>query len=163
MLRRIEVHASLPHPVERVFAYLADPTRWHEFAPAVALRRQIGGGPVEVGTRWEAVDRIGPFRVHFTDELTELVERRRVVWTSSAPWNARTTYACEADGDGTRVDAVYEGDVSGWLRLIGWVPTRVMALVLAGDFRRMRRLLDAEERRSAPAQDQRGIHPAEAE
>ncbi len=163
MLRRIEVETRLPHPVERVFAYLADPTRWHEFAPAVALRRQMGDGPVEVGTRWEAIDRIGPFRVYFTDELTELEPNRRVVWSSSAPWNARTSYACVADGDGTRVNAVYEGDVSGWLRLIGWVPSRVMAMVLAGDFRRMRRLLAAEEWRSARAQDQRGVHPAEAE
>jgi uncharacterized protein YndB with AHSA1/START domain len=163
MLRRIEVEAILAHPVDRVFGLLADPTRWHEFAPAVALRRRMGDGPVEIGSRWEAIDRIGPFKVRFTDELTELVANRRVVWTSSAPWNARTTYACTADGVGTRVNAVYEGDVSGWLRLIGWVPTRVMALVLAGDFRRMRRLLAAEDRRSSGAQDQRGIHPAEAE
>jgi len=42
MWRRIEVNAWVDHPVERVFAYLANPLLWHEFAPACVYRRQIG-------------------------------------------------------------------------------------------------------------------------
>lgn len=138
MMRRVEIAVRLDHPVDRVFAYLADPERWHEFAPAVALRRRIGDGPPVVGARWTAIDRIGPFRVHFVDELVEHEPNRRVVWSSSAPWNARTEYACEPHGGGTRVRARYEGDIEGWLRLLGVVPARVMAKVLEQDFRRLR-------------------------
>ena len=61
MWRRIEVNARVDHPVERVFAYLANPLLWHEFAPAVVYRRQIGELPPD-GTRWMATDQIGPFR-----------------------------------------------------------------------------------------------------
>ena len=50
MQRRVDVDVILEHPVERVFAYLADPLRWREFAPAVAMRRQIGNEPPGIGT-----------------------------------------------------------------------------------------------------------------
>jgi uncharacterized protein YndB with AHSA1/START domain len=145
MLRRVEVTATLDHPVERVFAYLADPLRWHAFAPACVYRRQIGEGPPEIGTRWEATDLIGPFPMRFVDELVELEPNRRVAWWSSAPWNARVEYAVEPDAGGTRVRATYEGDISGWLRiLVGWLPPRLTHWILAQDFRRLARLLDRE-------------------
>jgi hypothetical protein len=154
MRRRVEVNARIDQPVERVFAYLADPMRWHEFAPACIYRRQIGDGPAVVGTRWEATDLIGPFPVRFVDELVALEENRRVVWWSSAPWNARVEYACEPDGEGgTRIRATYEGDISGSLRLlVGWIPARLTHWILAQDFRRLRRLLARESRRAVAAE-----------
>jgi hypothetical protein len=143
MWRRVEVNSSIDQPVERVFAYLADPMRWHEFAPACVHRRQIGDGTPEVGTMWEATDLIGPFPFRFVDELTELEPNRRVVWWSSAPWNARVEYDCLPDGNGgTCIRATYEGDISGPLRLlVGWLPARVTHWILAQDFRRLRRVL----------------------
>jgi len=120
----VEVNASIDQPVERVFPYLADPRRWHQFAPACVYRQQIGDAPPEIGTRWEATDLIGPFPMRFIDELVELQPNRRVVWHSSAPWNARVEYACQPDTDGgTRIRATYAGDISGSLRvLVGWIP-----------------------------------------
>jgi uncharacterized protein YndB with AHSA1/START domain len=151
MWRRVEVHAAIDQPVERVFRYLADPLRWHEFAPACVYRRQIGDEPPVVGTRWEATDMIGPFAFRFTDELVELEPNRRVVWWSSAPWNARVDYACEADGArGTWIHATYHGDISGPLRmLVGWLPGWATHWILAQDFRRLRRVLA----RKIPAAD----------
>ena len=143
MWRRVEVKTGIDQPVERVFAYLADPLRWHEFAPACVYRRQIGSDPPVIGTRWEATDLIGPFPFRFVDELVELEPNRRVVWWSSAPWNARVEYDCEADGvGGTRIRATYEGDINGALRvLVGWLPAPVTQRILAHDFRRLRRVL----------------------
>lgn len=145
MWRQVEIEASLNHPPQRVFAVLADPVRWHEFAPAVERRHQITAGPVGIGTRWAATDRIlGPFKVHFTDELAERETDRRVVWHSTAPWNSRVEYICEPIGRGTRVVARYEGDVAGWLRLVALLPTAVLAWILRRDFHGLRALLDAE-------------------
>jgi uncharacterized protein YndB with AHSA1/START domain len=151
MLRRVEVTATLDHPVERVFAYLADPMRWHDFAPACIYRRQIGAEAPRVGTRWEATDLIGPFPMRFVDELLELEPNRRVAWWSSAPWNARVEYACEPTSEGgTQVRATYEGNISGSLcLLVGWLPGRVTWWILAQDFRRLGHVLDREERRHA--------------
>jgi uncharacterized protein YndB with AHSA1/START domain len=145
MWRRIVVNARVDHPVERVFAYLADPLLWHEFAPAVVFRRQIGDRPPDVATRWMATDQVGPFRFHFVDELAELEPNRRVAWISSAPWNARVEYDCTPEPNGTRIQATYEGDVVGLLRvLVGWLPTGVFGWILSRDFRRLNRVLARE-------------------
>jgi Polyketide cyclase / dehydrase and lipid transport len=140
--RRVVVNATIGHPVEAVFAHLANPLRWHEFAPAVAFRQPIGDGPVRVGSRWMSTDRIGPFRVHFVDELAAVESNRRVVWLSSAPWNARVEYHCSSDGHSTRIRATYEGTLSGPLRWqVGWLPSWATHWILAQDFRRLNRLL----------------------
>jgi uncharacterized protein YndB with AHSA1/START domain len=145
MWRRIEVNAWVDHPVERVFAYLADPLLWHEFAPACVFRRQIGNQPPDLGSQWMATDQIGPFRFHFVDELAELEPNRRVVWLSSAPWNAQVEYLCTADGARTRIRATYRGDVVGFLKvLVGWLPTRAFGWILARDFQRLGRVLSKE-------------------
>jgi len=147
MWRRIEVNARVDHPVERVFAYLANPLLWHEFAPACVFRRQTDDLPPDIGSQWMATDQIGPFRFHFVDELAELEPNRRAVWLSSAPWNARVEYLCAADGDRTRIRATYEGDVDGFLRiLVGWLPTRAFGWILARDFHRLNRVLTSERR-----------------
>lgn len=146
-VRHMVVNATVSHPIDQVFAYLADPTKWHDFAPAVEFRRQIGTGPVRVGTRWMATDRIGPFRAHFIDELELLEENRRVAWLSSAPWNARVEYACETAGAGTRIRADYFGTLSDSLRWqVGWIPVWGWNLILAQDFRRLDRLLTRKAR-----------------
>ena len=145
MWQRIEVNAWVDHPIERVFAYLANPLLWHEFAPACVYRRQIGDLPPDVGSQWMATDQIGPFRFHFVDELAELEPNQRVVWLSSAPWNARVEYLCTADGDRTRIRATYQGDVVGFLQvLVGWLPTRAFGWILARDFHRLGRVLSRE-------------------
>ena len=149
MWREVEVRALIDEPVERIFAYLADPLRWHEFAPACVLRRRIGDGPSTVGARWEAADRIGPFTIRFVDEMVELEPNLRVVWLSSAPWNARVEYTCEETPAGTVIHARYGGAMSGWMRLVGLVPRPVMGWILSQDFRRLRTLL-AAERQAAP-------------
>lgn len=147
--RGVEVNATIGHPVEQVFRYLADPLLWHRFAPAVAFRRRVDDDPVAIGSRWMATDRIGPFRVHFVDELADLEPHRRVVWISSAPWNARVEYSCEAVGESTRVRATYEGTLGGRLRvLVGWLPRWATRLILAQDLRRLDRLLTREVRES---------------
>lgn len=140
--RRIVVDATVNHRVEAVFAYLADPTKWHDFAPAVEYRKQIDAGPPGVGTRRMATDRIGPFRAHFIDQLDVLDENRRVVWLSSAPRNSRVEYVCEQSGTGTRIRAYYVGELGNSLRWqVGWLPGWAWRLILAQDFRRLNRLL----------------------
>ena len=158
MRRYVEVNATIAYPVDRVFPYLADPLRWHEFAPACVFRRQIGDEPPRIGTRWMATDRIGPFRFHFIDELAVLEPNRRVVWLSSAPWNSRVEYACSPAGESTDIQASYEGDISGSLRLLTWwLPPGLVRWVLSQDFRRLDDRLDREA--TAANRWQRGHRP----
>jgi len=144
--RRVTFDVHLDHPPSRVFPYLADPGRWPEFAPAVDSRRPLDEGALRVGSRWAAVDRIGPFRVRFTDVLEVVEHDRRVVWHSTSPWNSRVEYVTSPVGGGTRVRADYHGDVADWLRLLALLPTSVLARILQRDFTGLRRVLDAEDR-----------------
>lgn len=146
-VRRIVVDAVVDHGIEAVFPYLADPTQWHHFAPAVAFRKQIDAGPPGVGTTWMATDRIGPWRIHFIDRLELLESNRRVVFLSSAPWNARVEYSCAASGERTRIRAEYEGALSDSLRWqVGWLPGWAWHRILAQDFRRLDRVLARQAR-----------------
>ncbi|MFI2702877.1 SRPBCC family protein [Cellulosimicrobium composti] len=149
MRRRVTIEEHLDHPPSRVFPYLADPCRWPLFAPAVHSRRPLDDGPLRVGQRWAGVDRIGPFRVRFTDVLEAVDPGRRVVWYSTSPWSSRVEYVCTPDGPGTRVRADYDGDVSAWLRGLALLPTAVLARVLRRDFAGLRRVLEAEDRTAA--------------
>jgi len=150
MWRRVTLDVHLDHPPSRVYPYLADPGRWPEFAPAVDSRRPLDGGPLQVGNRWAAVDRIGPFRIRFTDVLEVVEPDRRVVWHSTSPWNSRVEYVCTPDAGGTRVRADYGGDVASWLRLVALLPTFVLARILLRDFTGLRRVLEAADRARAP-------------
>jgi hypothetical protein len=154
MWRRVQLEATIDYPPAQVFPHLADPARWVEWAPAVVERRPLGHGAPVVGSRWAAVDRIGPFRVHFTDELVVLDADERVVWDSTTPWNSRVEYRCVPEEGGTRVLASYEGDVAGWLRLVALLPTPVLRRILMRDFTGLRRIL-AAQRVSASAGQQR--------
>lgn len=147
MWKRVVLDVHLPHPPERVYPYLADPARWPEFAPAVEFRQRIGDGPPEVGSRWWAIDRIGPFRVRFADVLESVEPGRLVVWHSTSPWNSRVEYACASENGGTRVHAVYEGDIAGWLRVVAFLPAFAWDWILMRDFQGLTRLLHAEDRR----------------
>lgn len=146
MWRRVVLDVLLPHPPVRVHPLLADPARWPDFAPAVAFRQRIGDGPPDVGSRWWAVDRIGPFRVRFADVLESIDPGERVVWHSTSPWNSRVEYLCVPEGGGTRVHARYEGDIAGWLQLTALLPDFAWKWVLMRDFHGITRLLDAEDR-----------------
>jgi Polyketide cyclase / dehydrase and lipid transport len=156
--RRVTVDATVHHPVEDVFPYLADPLRWREFAPAAFFREQIDEGPPRVGTRWRATDRIGPFHAHFVDTLDALEENARAVWLSSAPWNSRVEYACRPVGPVTCIHAEYAGVLSGAMRWqLGWLPDWGTHAILAQDFRRLDRLLT---RRAGAAQRRTLRHAA---
>ena len=146
MWRRVTLDVHLDHPPARVYPYLADPCRWPEFAPAVDSRRPLDSGPLQVGHRWAAVDRIGPFRVRFTDILEVVEHDRRVVWHSTSPWNSRVEYVCTPDAGGTRIYADYGGDVDAALQLVALLPTFVLAQILRRDFSGLRRVLEEEDR-----------------
>ena len=119
MWRRVTLDVHLDHPPSRVYPYFADPGRWPEFAPAVDSRRPLDSGPLQVGNRWAAVDRIGPFRIRFTDVLEVVEPDRRVVWHSTSPWNSRVEYVCTPDAGArgsTPTTAATSPPGSGWWR-----------------------------------------------
>ena len=139
---RIDFTISFAQPVEVVFPYLADPSTWGDYVPAVVERSLKTDGPIGPGSTWKSIDRVGPFRVEFTDELVELESDRRVRWRHSPPWNALTECLVEPTESGCDVSVHFEARLTGKLRWMDLMPDAMATRVLRADFERLRRLLD---------------------
>jgi uncharacterized protein YndB with AHSA1/START domain len=131
------------HPVERVWPYLSEPETWLEYVPALVERTRIGEGPVGPGTKWKAVDRVGPLTVEFTDELVELEPYKRVVWHHSSPWNAETEYRVEASDDATILHVSFVAKLQGKLWLMDLMPDSWATNVFRKDMERLEGVLDS--------------------
>ena len=132
------------YPVAQVFPYLAEPERWLEYVPALIERTKLGEDPVGPGTKWKSVDRVGPLRVEFTDELVEIEPNRRVVFKQSSPWNSQVEYRVEADGDSTVLHVHWEGKLEGKIRWLDLMPDSWATKIFTNDMRRIGDVLQAK-------------------
>jgi uncharacterized protein YndB with AHSA1/START domain len=132
------------HPVEIVWSYLAEPEKWLEYVPALVERTRIDSGPIGPGSRWRSVDRVGPLRVEFTDELVAIEPFHRVIFKQSSPWNSQTEYRVEADGNGTVVHVHFEGTPTGKIRWLDLMPDWLATRVYRNDMQNLTRVLGTE-------------------
>jgi uncharacterized protein YndB with AHSA1/START domain len=137
---RVRFEVAFPQPAEEVFPYLADPSTWPSWVPGIE-RRPAGDGPIATGARWDSIDKVGPLRIRFTDELVELEPGRRVVFTQSAPWNGRTELSCERRQGATLVRVSFDATPSGLLMPLRLLPDRLAARLWRSDFERLRTML----------------------
>lgn len=133
---------TLDHPVEVVWPYLAEPEKWLEYTPSLAERTRLDNGPIAPGSIWRSADRIGPVRVHFTDELIEMEPMRRVVWKQSAPWNSEVEFRLESVGKATTVHIDFTGRPSGKIRWLDLVPDPLATVIYRNDMKTLASLLD---------------------
>jgi uncharacterized protein YndB with AHSA1/START domain len=140
---RIRFEVSFSQPAERVFPYLADPSTWRSWSPAVVERRRIGEGPIVVGARWTSIDKVGPFRIQFTDELVEFEPDCRVVFRHSAPWNGQTAFVCERRQGATLVRAALDARPRGLLTPLRLLPDSLASRVWKSDFERLESVVTA--------------------
>lgn len=130
------------HPVEKVWPYLAEPEQWHEYVPALVERTRIDSGPIGPGSRWRSVDRVGPLRVEFTDELVAIEPNHRVIFKQSSPWNSQGGFRVEADGNGSVVHVNFWGKPSGKIRWLDVMPDWLATRVFRHDMQNLTRVLD---------------------
>ncbi len=132
------------HPVERVWPYLAEPEKWLDYTPALLERTRIDSGPIRPGSTWRSVDRAGPVRVEFADELVELEPHRRVVWKQSSPWNSRVEFTVEPVGEETILHVDFEGRPSGKIRWLDLMPDFLATKVYQNDMKTLAGVLDRQ-------------------
>lgn len=138
---RIDFTLPFAQPPEVVFPYLADPSTWGDYISGALERTLISDGPVGPGSRWRCLDKVGPLRVEYTDELLELEPDRRVRWRHGPPWNATTEALIEPTDGGSNVTVRFEGRLSGKLRWMDLVPDLLATRVFRRDYERLRTLL----------------------
>jgi uncharacterized protein YndB with AHSA1/START domain len=133
-LIRIELTIEIDRPVERVFAYVTDPSKLGEWQPNLIEATNETEGPLGRGTRLRETRR-GPFgrTVEAVVEVAEYEPNARFdlrIVSGPLPIDGRHAFRAR-DGE-TRIDFVAEGQPGGGLRLA----EPLLAAALRRQFRR---------------------------
>ena len=79
---RVDGGIVIHRPVADVFAYATSAESHLKWVPGIKCAAYLDDGPLDVGSRWEAVVSFGGVTVASVMELTELVPHRRFAWHS---------------------------------------------------------------------------------
>jgi uncharacterized membrane protein len=145
----VSTDIELDLPREHVAAYVSDPdnaTSWYENIKSVEWQTPR---PLTVGSRFEFVAHFLGRRLAYTYEVRELVPGRRYVMsTAQGPFPMETSYEWEdTSTSGTRMTLRNRGQPSGFSRAAGPMMARAMRRANSKDLKRLKALLESEERR----------------
>jgi uncharacterized protein YndB with AHSA1/START domain len=105
---------EIARPPEEVYAYVTDPSRFHEWQDDVVRVRVDGGRPPGVGTRFTTTRRIGRVEQSTTQEIDERTPPRS--WSCrgvDGPFRPGAGITVEPLGDGTRSRVTIALDFEG--------------------------------------------------
>ena len=120
---------EISRPQKQVFAFLTDLENIPNWQAEVVKSTVVTPGPVQAGTKFDEVVKIGPFRVATHCVVTAYEPDRLLgVEAKSSPVNYGGTFTVESAGSGSRVAL----DARAQLRGL-W---KVFQPVLAGDIRK---------------------------
>jgi uncharacterized protein YndB with AHSA1/START domain len=122
----VELEHVVAQPVEQVFGLLADIERRPEWSTAPVERTKLTEGPVGVGSRYHAVDKIPGRRLEFTQEIVEYEPNRLLVESWDGPLAGAGTTHFHADGDSTRLAMRFEIHPTGVFKVFAPLMTGPM-------------------------------------
>jgi uncharacterized protein YndB with AHSA1/START domain len=142
---RIEETFTVAAPPEAVFDYMTDPANLREWQTSKTRVETLTDGPPRQGYRLREWTK-PPGKKEFAQvvEFTEFERGRRLhVHIGEGPLPIDGTWTMAPDGGGTRVHFVAEGEVTGAVRLIVPIMSRVMAREFRGYHRNLARNVEA--------------------
>lgn len=140
----VELEHVVDLPVERVFALLSDIGRRPEWSSAPVERIKLTDGPLGVGTRYRAVDKIPGRRLEFTQEITGYEPNRLLVESWDGPLAGVGTTQFAAEGTSTRLNMRFEINPSGPLKFLAPLMTGSMVRGFKKDLDGLGSILAAE-------------------
>ena len=142
---RIEETFTVAAPPEAVFDYMTDPANLRAWQTSKTRVEALTDGPPRQGYRVREWTK-PPGKKEFAQvvEFTEFERGRRLhVHIVEGPLPIDGTWTMAPDAAGTRVEFVAEGEVTGAMRLIVPVMSRVMAREFRGYHRNLARNVEA--------------------
>jgi carbon monoxide dehydrogenase subunit G len=142
---RITQSFSIARPPEVVFDYVVDPANLAAWQTSKTRVEPITEGPPRAGYRVrEWTKPPGAKEFEQVVELSEFERPRRLgTHIVEGPQPIDGTWTFEPDSAGTRVEFVAEGELRGFLRLIGPIARRVIDRQFAGYHANLRRNVEA--------------------
>jgi carbon monoxide dehydrogenase subunit G len=145
---RIEQSFSVGRPPEVVFDYLTNPATLAEWQTSKTYVEQLTPGAPQLGTRVrERTKAPGGKQLEQIVEFTEFDRPTRLhAHIVEGRYPIDGTWSFIADGTGTRVTFVAEGDLPGVPRLLQPLAMRLIGRQMAGYHQNLRRNLEADAR-----------------
>jgi uncharacterized membrane protein len=131
-------------PAPPVAAYLREPDNDPLWIGGIQSARLLASRPIGVGSQVERVATFLGRRIEYVNEITELTDDHLTMRSMRSPFPMRVVYGFVADGDQhTQVSVRVEGDPSGLYNLASPLLNAAVHRSIAGDLRRLKRLLEA--------------------
>ena len=116
---KLSTQIDVARPPEDVFEMFADLESWPEFAPAVIERRKLTEGPIDVGSRFHAVDQFPGKKLEFTLEITGYEPGRLLAGAWSDPVEGSWRAHFRPNDTGTTLEMNVEMILGGAMKLMG--------------------------------------------
>jgi uncharacterized protein YndB with AHSA1/START domain len=117
-MNEFEIVTVIDQPVDKVFAFLVDPSKIADWTPGVTEARQTSDGPLRVGTSVQFTGKFLGRGFESLSECTEYVPNQKFASkTTSGPIHLEVDYTLEPVDGGTRLVTVYRGESRGFFKL----------------------------------------------
>ena len=141
---RVELTVEIARSPEEVFAYLTEVSNLTAWQSGVRAAVVAGDGPAELGARIEESRHLLGRELRTTLEVAEYEPPRLFVLRAlDGPVPFTVRHELEADGDGTRVTVVGEGDAGLLPGFAAGIMARRVEKEFRRDFERLKHILES--------------------
>jgi uncharacterized protein YndB with AHSA1/START domain len=137
-----EVAIHLDQPVEKVFAFLAEPKNLPKWQSNLIEVEQLTEGALRVGARVREVRRLGQRSSENKAEVQVFEPNKRFDLKTVTEPEVTVSYAFETEDSGTRLKYRFVMLTSGLMRLLEPLIASTIKKQSASDFETLKRVLD---------------------
>ncbi len=152
---RVAASIEVSAPPEAVWEHITDPERYLHFFAGLTRWEVVSSGPMEMGSRFRMLMRVGSAEVGGLVEVIEFDELRDLAWTSVTGLDQRGRWRLRRRPmERTRLELRLSYGVAG-AGLFGWIAERIAAPTVRGHLQRtvqqVKRQVEQEQTRRRAA------------
>jgi uncharacterized protein YndB with AHSA1/START domain len=144
-MNEFELEITIDRPVDAVWSYFQDFSKYSEWNPGLTEVRQTSAGPIGVGATLVFVGKLLGRNYESHSECTAYVPSERFATrTTSGPFLLEVDSRFKAVDGGTRMTSTYRGENHGFMKLAEPVAIRVARKQFEAANENLKALLEAE-------------------
>lgn len=140
---KVESSTVINRPVEEVFAILSNLENYPKWDPGFVEVTKISQGPIGVGTKWHAFQKMLGQRLEAEAELTEYEPNRKATQKAKSPFPMQVQITFGSVEGGTRVNMRLEGEPGGFFKLAEPLVANMAKRNIEGDLANLKDLMEA--------------------
>ena len=113
-----EATVQINCPVERVFAFIVDDKNLRNWKTGLIENELLTEGPLQAGTRFREVRRMGPRDAEIRGEITDFVPDQRFATRTLTQPQVTVSYTLETVNGGTRITYRFTMVAKGFMRIL---------------------------------------------